>query len=132
MAHENDDTLVHEGQFGKVRHARMRDQSLPSKTFLDAQSTAARAAFIALCMKITADRTLELRHREKFKQVQGKLYEFKMNNHQLRVFCFRHLDTWYLVDGMAGKKENNLPKKVVDNATEHMNEAREVLGIKKG
>ncbi len=55
-----------------------------------------------------------------------------MNSHKLRVFCFRHRDTWYLVDGMAGKKENDLPKKVVKHATERMVEARDVLGLTKG
>lgn len=47
---------------------------------------------------------------EQFKHVQGKLFEFK--KHQIRVFCFRHGDSWILTNGYKKKEDRLRPAKI--------------------
>ncbi len=83
---------------------------------------------MALFTQIASDQRLQLQNREKFKQVEGDLFEFKLNSEKMRLFAFRHRMTWYLVCGMSGKKENQLPPAEVERASILMNQAKAVLG----
>jgi phage-related protein len=58
-------------------------------------------------------------NREQFKQVEGKIYEFK--RYQLRIGCFQAEHRWLLTHGFF-KKSDKWPKSEIDRAQRIMNE----------
>lgn len=108
------------GTYGSVLFGRSQDGTHDAKDFWDKLTIQQKAAFLALFGMISNDRNLQLNNRQKFKLVEGKLYEFKSNTHQMRIFCFRDGSSWYLTSGFAGKKEDDLPAGEVKKAIEIM------------
>jgi hypothetical protein len=86
-----------------------------------------QAAFLTLFRMIVSQNTLRLTNKQKFKQVEGDLFEFKSVPHQMRIFCFRDRDSWYLTSGFGEKKEDNLPAGVVKRAIEIMEDCQAEL-----
>jgi hypothetical protein len=127
----DEELIARPGTYGTVRFARLEDGSTPGKDLYDDLEYGAKGALQTLFQMITSSPTLELTNRRKFKQVKGKLYEFKVNRYQLRMFCFRYDDAWYLTSGFTKKKEDDLPKGVVDGAMKVMERARSVLDAEK-
>lgn len=79
-----------------------------------------QAAFNTLFGMISNDPRLYITNHQKFKQVEGELYAFKANTHQMRIFCFRHLKTWYVTSVFAEKKEDEIPPGEVQRAKKIM------------
>ncbi len=52
----------------------------------------------------------ELRNREKFKKIDGKLFEFK--SHQIRIPCFRVGSIWVLTHGFIKKSDEIPPSQI--------------------
>lgn len=82
---------------------------------------------MSLFKYITSDPSLQLRNRTQFKVVEGDLFEFKRNDLQMRLFAFRDSKIWYLLCGLTGKKENELPPGEVRRALDLLKKAKEHL-----
>jgi hypothetical protein len=109
------------GPYGAVKYGRTGDGTEHAWEFWqNRMNSQARSAFGTLFRMITSSRSLQIFNRQKFKQVEGDLYEFKSNAHQMRIFCFRRGDTWYLTSGLDGKKEDDLPRGETQRALEIM------------
>ena len=93
MAHrreEPSERVAHNGVHGRVAYARMPDGSYPAQEFFNSLGVQERAKFVSQFMAITADRNLQFRNRQQFRQVKDDLFEFKRNDIQMRLFTFRH------------------------------------------
>jgi len=119
---------AHAGSCGAVWFAQVGDGSFPAQEFWDDLTSKQQAKFLSLFATITNEPTLRLCNRQQFKQVDGDLFEFKRNDIQMRIFAFRAKNCWYLVSGLRGKKEDELPAGDVQRAKALMNEAKAVLG----
>jgi hypothetical protein len=115
------------GQCGHVCFGRQQDGVEPAWDFWQGIKVSQQASFLTLFRMIVNSTTLELKNRQKFKKVEGLLYEFKSNTHQMRIFCFRHEQCWYLTSGLAGKKEDDLPPGEVKRALAIMDDCRAEL-----
>lgn len=122
---------VFRGRYGEVRFARLPDGTCPSKDFFEnlpeSSRAKAEAKFMSLFKYITSDPSLQLRNRTQFKVVEGDLFEFKRNDLQMRLFAFRDSKIWYLLCGLTGKKENELPPGEVRRALDLLKKAKEHL-----
>lgn len=101
---------LHRGHFGEVWFGVLPDGSSPAWEFWKSLNGSQRAKFMALFCKITSEKKLQLFNRCQFRQVDGELFEFKRNDIKMRMFAWRSDKCWYLVQGLAGKKEDLLPK----------------------
>ena len=115
--------VAYTGQFGSVVFAEVQDGSRPAEVGWNGQSVGWQAKFMALFRAITGDPNLRLMNRQQFKQVEGRLFEFKRNDVKSRIFAFRRDRCWYLVHVFAGKKEDDLPEGEVKRATRCMEQA---------
>jgi hypothetical protein len=80
------------GRSFTVVYAVCRDGSSPAKEFVDSRDKQDRAKLLYL-FQLRADLGQnEWRNREKFKPIDGPLFEFK--SFQIRVLCFRDGATW--------------------------------------
>jgi hypothetical protein len=119
---------VFRGRYGEVRFARLPDGTCPSKDFFEKLPRSSQAKFMSLFNSITSDSSLRLLNRTQFKVVEGNLFEFKRNDLQMRLFAFRDSKTWYLLCGLTGKKENELPPGEVRRALVLLEQAKRLLG----
>jgi hypothetical protein len=121
---------VPRGTFGCVRFARTTSGEEPAFMFWEQEmNTKQQAAFATLFRMIVSNNNLQLPNRQKFRQVVGELFEFKSNAHQMRIFCFRRHDSWYLTSGFSEKKEDDLPPGEVKRAIEIMENCQKELDI---
>lgn len=123
---------AHLGRYGSVRFAQVQDGSYPAEEFWSELSTDEKAKFMSQFRAITDSPSLQLRNRRQFKQVDGDLFEFKRNDLQMRVFAFRHRERWYLLSGLIGKKEDDLPPGEVKRALALMSQAKARIAAIKG
>lgn len=94
-----------------IEAAICQDGSTPSVEFIEGLDDTEKAKIFGLFRKI--DSHGQLRNREQFKQIDGKLFEFK--SHQIRIPCFRDGAAWILTHGFI-KKSDRIPPAQVDRA----------------
>lgn len=121
--------IAHQGRCGSIVFAQVRNGTYPSQEFWDLLGPSEQAKFMAQFRAITDNPQLQLRNRQQFKPVEGELFEFKRNDLQMRIFTFRRGNSWYLVSGLTGKKEDDLPEGDVARAKTLMQEAQERLNL---
>jgi len=122
---------IPKGQYGYVRFARCSSGDELAWDFWQRITLKQRAVFLTSFRMIVDSPTLQLFKREKFKQVERELFEFKNIRDQMRLFCFRDVDGWYLTSGMEGKKEDALPPGEVKRALEIMDDCRSALAARR-
>jgi hypothetical protein len=110
MRRTNDKIAV-KGQWGEVVYASRLDGSRPAEEFYLALSVADQAKVNGL-LKQMADHG-KIVNREKFRQVEGSIFEFK--SFQIRISCYRDRSCWYLLHGFL-KKKNRWPSSEVIRA----------------
>jgi len=79
-----------------------------AKEFYDRLSESRKAVFLALFQRM-ADHG-RIHNREKFRKVEGHIYEFKKYQH--RIGCFRERQTWFLTHGFVKKSDRWLPQEI--------------------
>jgi hypothetical protein len=126
-ADRNSSLTVLCGRHGDVAFAVLADDRAPAKEFFDGLLVGEKAKFSSLFQAITDNPNLQLFNRQQFKHLEGDLFEFKRNDIKMRIFAFREGRCWYLVSGLRGKKEDQLPPRVVDEAIEFVKSAKSVL-----
>jgi hypothetical protein len=111
----SDDTPVCRGHWGTVEYAVCSNgQKLAERFVLGLkQSDQQKLARLFIAMASTG----EIRNREKFKKVEGKIFEFKC--HQIRIGCFQVGLCWFLTHGFI-KKQDDWPKSELDRAVRVM------------
>lgn len=97
--------VVARGNWGRVEYAVRKDGSVPARDYVHSLKDIEAAKVLAL-FQWMAD-TGRIYNREKFKQVDGELFEFKA--HQVRISCWRKDNCWYLLDGFIKKQDNWKP-----------------------
>lgn len=120
-------TVLADSRYGSVRFARTSDGSCPALEFWNGLPKGSQAKFLSLFRAICSSPQLVLYNQRQFKLVEGKTFEFKRNDIQSRIFCFRYGSCWYLVSGFSEKKEDALPRKIVNEATRLTAECLSVL-----
>ncbi|MEE9296626.1 MAG: type II toxin-antitoxin system RelE/ParE family toxin [Phycisphaerae bacterium] len=93
------------------------NRSTPAKDFIEALDVGEQIKLDTLFRRM-AD-TGKVWDDRKFKQVRGKIYEFK--RYQTRVGCFRVEDRWILTHGFV-KKAPRWPRSEIERAERIMNE----------
>ena len=91
--------LVATGDWGQVRYAVRQNGTCPARDFIDQLSDSDRAKLAALFDRMAA--VGQIRNREKFKKVEGAIFEFK--SFQIRIGCFQHGRVWFLTHGFQKK-----------------------------
>ncbi len=100
--------VVATGNWGRVEYAVRPDGAVPARLFVHSL-TDSDAAKVHALLKVMADHG-RIINREKFRQVEGELFEFKA--HQVRVSCWRFGNCWYLLDGFVKKQDKWKPGEV--------------------
>lgn len=118
---------AHPGHYGQVWFAQQEDGTYPAKEFWDGLTEKQRAGFSVLFQTITSNTRLQLFNHQFFNQIKDDLWEFKRNNFQMRIFCFRRGTIWYLVCGIGGKKEDQIKPGDVKRAIEMKESAQRKL-----
>jgi len=117
MARIADDNQYLTGSWGRIEFAVRQNGSMPARDFITGLHWKERIKLLALLQRM-AD-TGKIWNKQQFKQVEGKIFEFKSN--QLRVLCFQHSNSWVLTHGFR-KKRDKLPRKEKETAKEIMTE----------
>ena len=111
MGKEPDNNLVCRGPWGTIRYAICFNGRMPSQDFLSDLSIEDQAKFLALFDRMA--QVGQIRNREQFKKVEGRIFEFK--RFQIRVGCFQSGNSWVLTHGFV-KKKNRWPKAELERA----------------
>jgi hypothetical protein len=117
MRGEADRPVAANGTALSVLYAVGSDGASPAKEFVELQEIKDQRKLAVLFQRM-AD-VGELRNREKFKKVEGDIWEFK--SHQLRILCFRDGPNWILTNGFL-KKKDQIPPSELDRAQRIMSE----------
>lgn len=123
MSAGDDETLVSRGSWGAVRYAVRANGRMPAREFIQDLSEQDQRKLAALFQRI-ADHG-RIHNREKFKKVEGDIFEFK--SFQVRVGCFRLRSTWFLTHGFI-KKSDRWPKAEIKRAVRIRSEHLEWQG----
>jgi hypothetical protein len=98
MANEGDKPAA-VGSWGLVAFACRRNKTLPAEEFYDGLPLSDQAKVMSLFRRMAeAGRII---NREKFKQVEGDIFEFK--SFRARISCYRDGNSWYLLHGFDKK-----------------------------
>jgi hypothetical protein len=108
MSTDAEARLVVTGESRRIEYALASNGSTPAKDFVESLNDADKAKLLALFERMA--RTGSVPNREQFKQVEGEIFEFK--KHQMRVFCFRDRNTWFLTNGYKKKRDRLDPSEV--------------------
>jgi hypothetical protein len=103
--------LVATGDWGQVRYAVRQNGTCPAKDFIDQLSDTDSTKLAAMFDLMAA--VGQIKNREKFKKVEGPIFEFK--SFQIRIGCFQHGRVWFLTHGFQ-KKANRWRRAELDRA----------------
>ena len=92
---------VHVGHKYTIRCLELADGSCPVGDFLDSLDKADKAKLSVLFTRLGD--TGVISNREKFKKVEGSIFEFK--SFKIRIFCFFHGKEVLLADGIIKKTD---------------------------
>ena len=100
--------VVVRGTMRTIEYAICANGSMPAREFIEGLDDSDQRKLAVLLRRMAEHGSVP--NREQFKHVQGKLFEFK--KHQIRVFCFRHGDSWILTNGYKKKEDRLRPAKI--------------------
>jgi len=113
MAGRAETRVAERGDWGTVEYIIKRNGHALAKEFVDGLSESDRAKVSTLFERMAA--LGEIRNGQKFKQVDGAIFEFK--SFQIRIGCFRVRNSWLLTHGFI-KKQDKWPRAELTRATE--------------
>lgn len=102
------------GRHFRIEFATRSDGTQPARDSWQALSAEEQAPFRVLFQRICDHRVIH--DREKFKQLEDKIYEFKCNARQLRIACFFGADQVIYLTNVFAKKENQASPREVQLA----------------
>jgi phage-related protein len=105
-----------------VHAATAANAAEPAVQFLDSLSAAERTRMVRLFEKIAAGHRLS---KEDFRQVRGKIYEFK--DHRRRMMCFSGKGGWFVTHGFEKKTSDSTPEREIERAERIMQEHLAVI-----
>ena len=108
MDKKADSLIVVRGVMRTIEYAVCSNGSMPAKEFIESLSISEQAALASLFRRM-ADHG-SFRNQERFKFIRGKIFEIK--RHQLRVFCFRRGNRWFLTNGYKKKRSRLDPNEI--------------------
>jgi|ERR1035437_1378762 hypothetical protein len=121
---QNINAPIAKGFWGTVEYAVCKNGSRPAEDFIRGLNNADKPKVAHLFMVIAA--TGVIRNPQKFKKLEGKIFEFK--SHQIRIACFQVRHTWFLTNGFF-KDQDDWPSGEVERAirimAEHMERANQ-------
>ena len=117
MRRDADRPIPVRGSLRTIEYAVCANGSMPAKNFIEDLDESELRRLDTLFRRM-AD-TGRIHNRKQFKQVDGKVYEFK--RYQTRVGCFQVGDRWRLTHGFV-KKSDKWPKREIERATRIMQE----------
>jgi phage-related protein len=94
--------------------------------FLEELSEPERTRMVRLFEKLAAGHRLS---KEDFRQVRGKIYEFK--DHRRRMMCFSTPEGWFVTHGFEKKTNDATPERQIERAERIMQEHLRAQGQKK-
>lgn len=109
--------LVTRGGKLNICYAVSANGASPAKEFVQGLDLADKAKIAALLQRLANCGTIS--NAEQFKHVEDSIWELK--KHQIRLFCFRDGDSWFLTNGYK-KKQDRLNRTEIDRANRIMNE----------
>jgi len=109
--------VVVRGAMRTIEYAVCANGSSPARGFIESLDERDQRRLDVLFRRM-AD-TGKIFNREQFKQVKGKIYEFK--RYQVRVGCFQVQSSWILTHGFV-KKSPRWPKSEIERAERIMSE----------
>src|SRR3990172_2801034 len=92
----------------------------PAVEFLDAMPVAERTRMVRLFEKLANLPLGRFLNREDFRQIRGKIYEFK--DHRRRMMCFSSADGWGVTHGFEKKTNASTPEAEIARAERIMQE----------
>ncbi len=101
MSSPNDKCTVRTGSARDIEYAVRANGSMPAKEFVESLEDSDQRKFGVLFDKLAAVGIIS--NTEQFKQVRGKIWEFK--RHQARIGCFQVGRKWILTHGFIKKKD---------------------------
>ncbi len=111
------DNLIISGKWGEVRYGVGLNGELLTRKFIESLSEKVQTKIgVKLELLATAGRIVNEQH---FKKERGEIYALKLN--QIRITCFRHRSTWYLLSDHIKKKDKWRPEEL-DKADRLMEE----------
>lgn len=90
-----------------VRFLFDKNGTSPAKDFLEAEDQS-DVNKIGATVESLASRC-ELRNPQRFKPIEGQSDLFEIKNHQLRVFCCRRGNDWFLLTAVRKKRDKHKP-----------------------
>ena len=108
MARMADDYLVLQREWGSIILGVRLTGSMPALKFLEKLSVKERLRLEALLERMA--REGKISNEQKFKQHDGKIYEFKSD--QNRVLCFQSGNSWVLTHGFVKKSGKTRPEEI--------------------
>lgn len=117
MSKDADKRIVAKGPVCRIEYAVCSNRAMPAKDFVNALGERDQRKLDVLFRRMVEHGLI--RNIQKFKRVEGKIYEFKA--HQVRVSCFQIGDRWVLTHGFI-KKGDRWPKQELRRAERIMEE----------
>jgi phage-related protein len=105
------DSIVLKRNWGVIEYAICGNGKMPAKEFVEKLNFKERVRLEALLEQM-AERGI-IKNKQKFKHLQGKVWEFKSGQH--RVLCFQEGRKWILTHGFQ-KKRDKTPRKEIRRA----------------
>ncbi|MBS0198767.1 MAG: type II toxin-antitoxin system RelE/ParE family toxin [Planctomycetes bacterium] len=113
MSDAADSNVVHRGAQRTVRYARAANGSYPAKDFLESEVVPEKDKASLLRTMQLLSAVGKVTNPEKFKKLEGDLWEFK--SYQTRIGAFQNGNSWYLTSGFV-KKKDGWPKSELERA----------------
>jgi hypothetical protein len=95
--------LIYEGERLDIRCLSLPDGSSPALSFLEKLPQSDNFKLMNLFIQMAE--IGRINNNTKFKKLEQSDGLMQFKSHQIRVFCFRHADTVYLIDGVIKKKD---------------------------
>jgi hypothetical protein len=112
MSREADRPIVVRGSLRTIEYAVCANGTMPAKSFIEGLDESELRRLDTLFRRM-AD-TGKIHNSQQFKQVEGRIYEFK--RYQTRLGCFQVGDRWRLTHGFI-KKSDKWPRREIERAT---------------
>lgn len=117
MAGIADDNIVLKRKWGTIEYAVRCSGKMPAKEFIEKLDIRERIKLETLLERMAEHG--EIRNKEKFNHLEGKIYEFKSDKNRLP--CFQSGRRWILTHGFR-KQKKKTPRKEILRAKDIMNE----------
>lgn len=111
MARTADNNMVLVREWGSIEYAVRSSGKMPAREFIEGLDIRERIKLETLLERMA--KCGEIRNKEKFRHLVGKIYEFKSDNN--RVLCFQSRKSWVLTNGFK-KEKDKTPRREISRA----------------